>query len=332
MKNIEDIRIVIIEDDGEKRQELAEILRSLGIPLKKIYMTKYAEKGIEIIEEELPDVVLLDLKIPYNEEDERIQIDNANKVIKAIERLNGARNFDDESTGIIIISASIDDRGVQNQYRKTPEVLGFFDKDEIALNEKAFKNDLLKKIHQIAERNFRHITQISIKEIWKVKFQKLQTINEELYSRISQDLLGQYEKLNNKKSNTNQIVENIIGLSGKIVEDIINLIENKEAKLSDINDSDNFISIRNKLNHLTGRRFAGEGKFEIIGDPIITRKAAEFASFAYKLRSEAIHTKEGDIHNNKIFKESEYSLEDATISISLIMPIIHDFIKYMNNN
>lgn len=50
-KDIALVRIVIIEDDQEKRDELLEILRDIGFRLNNIMQTKYAEKGIELIDQ-----------------------------------------------------------------------------------------------------------------------------------------------------------------------------------------------------------------------------------------------------------------------------------------
>ncbi len=333
MKNhIFDIKVVIIEDDKEKREELIEILRDIDIKLENIKQSKYAEDGIEIIANELPDVVLLDLKIPYSEESESIKIDNSNKVIKEVERLNAARNQEDASTGILIISASIQDDGLRKNYKHIPEVVDFFDKDEIALDENKFKKEVLRKILQVVERDFRHETKIELKEIRNVKLNKLKEIHIGLYDRIMNDLLGQFEKLNNRNANTYRLAENIIGLSGRIVEDIINLIENNETNLTPLDNSDNFSSIRNKLTELTGRRWDNYTKsYEVISNPIISRKAAEYARFAYQLRSEALHSKEGDDKNKKIYVNDAYTIEDASVSISLIMPLIQEFIIFIKD-
>lgn len=334
-KPVENIKILIIEDDQEKREELVEILRDNGIRLPNIFTSGYAEKGIDLLEEECPDVVLLDLKIPYNEESISIKIDNSNKVIKAVERINAIRNQEDSSTGIIIISASVDDEGLRKNYKHTIEVVDFFDKDEIALNKKKFITELIKKIHQTTEKEFKHECKVEFAEIRDFKISKLKTIHYGLFERISKDLLQQFEKLNNKNSNVSRIAENVIGVSGRIVEDIINLVDDRQSQLTTNDQSDNLTSVRNRLTNLTGRKYIGfvnyQNKYEIIGNPIFSRKAAEFATFAYKLRSEALHSQEGDNYNNKIFKESRFSIEDAAISITLIIPLINEFINYLEN-
>jgi CheY-like chemotaxis protein len=331
-KSIGEISVLIIEDDREKREELVEILRDFGIELSNINYTKYAEEGIELLNNELPDVVLLDLNIPYSQGSESIKIDNSNKVIRAVERTNIARNLEDHSTGIIIISASVSDDGLRKNYKHIKEVVDFFDKDEIALNEFFFKASLKKKIQQIADWDFRHSGHIEFKEIRNIKLKKLESINKDLYDRITNDLLGQFGKLNNRNVNTNRVVEGIIGLAGQIVEDIISLIENKNAQLMPEDNSDNFISVRNRLTGLTGRKWNNDNKgYDLKGQSIISRKAAEYASFAYKLRSEALHTKEGDSNNQKIYNNNEYSIEDAAILIDLILPLIKDYIQYMKN-
>ncbi len=332
-KPLGNIKIVIIEDDQEKSEELIEILYGLGFNLEKIKSSGYAENGIELINDELPDVVLLDLKIPYNEDDRRIKIDNSNKVINEVERLNAARNQEDSSTGIIIISASVQDSGLKNNYKHIPEVVDFFDKDEIALNKDGFKSKLLNKIEIATERDFRHKTQINLSDIRQVNLKKLETIHKGLYERINSDLLGQFDKLNNREINTNQIIENIIGLSGRIVEDILNLVDNDHSTLTTYSNIDNFNSVRNRLTNYTGRWWNNDSKkLENKGKKIFSRSAAEYARLAYMFRSEALHSKEADTDNKNIFVGNSYSIGDAAISINLIMPLILEFIKYKTRN
>lgn len=334
-KSTAEIKVLIIEDDQEKREELVEILRDSGIQLSNVKATGFAESGIQLLDNEEPDVVLLDLKIPYNEESISLNIDNSNKVINAVERLNSIRNQEAESTGILIISASIDDRGIRNQYKHTKEIIDYFDKDEIALNKENFKQELIRKIKKVVEKEIKHECRIDLAEIRHYKISKLKSIHEELYNRISEDLLGDFEKLNNRNVNVSRLVENIIGLAGRVVEDIVNLLENDQYTLGDIDDTDNFFSVRTRLTLLSGRRHTGyengQPKYEKVGEGIISRKTAEYATQAYKLRSEALHSKEGDRYNNKIFNDSDYSIEDAAISINLIMPLVSDFIQYSRN-
>lgn len=328
-KTIDQIKILIIEDDREKREELAEILYNIGFKLANIFHTKFAEEGIALINDELPDVVLLDLRIPYNDNDGREIIDNSNKVIKEVQRINLARNVEEDSTGIIIISASIDDVGIRNNYKHINEVVDFFDKDEIALNEGKFITNLEKKIFQVVERDFKQPCGVELKEIRNIKLKKLESINLDLYNRIITDLLGEFEKLNNKKSNINLISQNVIGLSGIIVEDILNLFDDKNVSLLPIDKSDNSNTVRHKLTRLTGREWDYDHKKYIRGkNEILSRKAAEYARFAYQLRSEVLHSKEGDFEHKKIFNKNNFTILDASISINLIMPLIQEFIEY----
>ena len=332
-KPTNEIKVVIIEDDKAKKEELVEILHTNKFSLKNIFSTGFSDIGIDLIEEHLPDVVLLDLKIPANEDDQSVKIENSNKVIKDVELINARRNQDDESTGIIIISASVNDSGLQRLYKDKPEIVHFFDKERITLDPKSFSSDLIDKINIVVARNFRHIVQVDYDSIRNIKIKKLESINKDLFERIDTNLLGQFAKLNNRNVNVHQIVEGIIGLSGKIVEDIVILLEDNDASLSIIDDSDNFNSIRNKLTKLSGRKYDHSSKGnDIIYPEIISRKAADFASYAYKLRSEALHSKEGDIKNDKIFVNSKYSISDAVISIDLIMPLVQEFIIHINKN
>lgn len=331
--DIKKINVLIVEDDQEKREELAELLRDIGIELKNIQQVKYAEKAIEIVNDDLPEVVLLDLKIPFNPDNESINIKNSNLIIKEVERVNAARNNELSSTGIIVISASVDDQGLQENYKHNPDIVDFLDKDEIALDEDKFKGRLLKRIKNIARREFSHDCKIELPTIRKIKLNKLKEINLKLYERIVNDLLERFAGLNNKKANVKRDSEMIIGLAGRIVEDIINLFHDENVDLLPIDESDNFSSVRNKLNNLTGRRWNNsERKLVLIGTPKISRRAAEYARFAYQLRSEALHSKEGDIDNKKLFNTDEFAIEDAAISINLIMPLVQEFINFKNNS
>jgi len=330
-KDLGQIKILIIEDEQEKREELVELLRDLGFSLPNIFYTQYAETGIEILDDELPDVVLLDLNIPYSKDNISVKIDNSNKVINAVERLNALRNQDDDSTGILIISASVDDEGIRKKYKHTPEVVDFFVKEDLDLKPEKFKDDLKKKIIIAIEREFNRSTIVEIKELRNLKLKKLQLINVDLFRRIEKEVIDEFEKLNNRKVNESLIARGIIGTVGIIVEDVINLLEDKNALLQPIDDSDNFYSVRNRLNKLTGREWIREdNKFDLAGSkPMISRKAADYARYAYQLRSEVLHTKEGDTDNKKIFNTNNFTIFDASISISLITPLIHEFIDLM---
>lgn len=329
-KQLNETKVLIIEDDQEKRQELVEILRDKGIHLKNVFSAGYAETGIDLLNNEQPDVVLLDLTIPYNEESRSLKIDNSNKVIKEVERLNALRNLQKDSTGIIIISASIDDRGVINNYKHIPEIVDFFDKDDIALKKNKFKDELLNAIQKVTEREFKHECKIEFTDLRSLKVAKLKSIHTGLHKRVTEDLLGEFERLNNKNVNISRVAEYVIGIAGIIVEDILNLVENEQYRLTEIDQSDNFNTVRSRLTKLTGRRHIGfenyQNNFEINNDPIFSRKAADYAIYAYKLRSEALHSKEGDKYNNKIFKDVDYTAEDAALSINLIMPLVSEYI------
>lgn len=332
---LNETKVLIIEDDQEKRQELVEILRDKGIQLKNVFAAGFAEAGIDLLNNELPDVVLLDLTIPYNEESKSLKLDNSNKVIKEVERLNALRNQQKDSTGIIIISASIDDSGLINNYKHIPEIVEFFDKDDIALKKTKFKDDLISAIQKSTEREFKHECKMEFSDLRNLKVSKLKSIHPKLFKRITEDLLGEFAKLNNKNVNTARVAEYIIGVAGVIVEDIINLVENEQYVLKEIDQSDNLSSVRNRLTTLTGRRYVGyengHTQYELINNPVFSRKAADYGVYAYKLRSEALHSKEGDRYNSKIFDDPNYTLESAAVSVNLIIPLIMEYIDYKTN-
>jgi hypothetical protein len=101
--------------------------------------------------------------------------------------------------------------------------------------------------------------------------------------------------------------------------------------LSAVSYSNNVTSVRNKLTALSGRVYTEYNSYEETGDKIISRKAAEYALKAYQYRNEAVHSQKKDDKNNKIFADSSFSKEDASISVQLIFPLIKDYITYVKS-
>lgn len=327
-KPFDQIKCLIVEDDEEKRIQLVRLLQKIGLSLKNVFMKAFAEDAIDCIKDEYPDVVLLDLKIPYNKDDSKIQINNSNKVIDAVKNINNARNTTNESTGVIIISASIDDRGLQNSYKKNQEIVAFIDKIELAQNPEKFQSDLKKQIGKIIERKFSEPCQIELKEIRLSQIKPLEKINTSLYNRLINDILTPLASLNNRNVNIHHVSKKIVTEAGIIVEDIINLSLDKKPSFTQNQGIEPYNSIRNKLNKLTGREWNSQIQgYSLVGEPLFSRKSAEYARLAYKLRSESAHSMEADNKNDKLFANETFTPEDAFIASSLIFPLVLEFIK-----
>jgi len=332
-KSLDQVKCLIVEDDQEKREQLVKEMRNLGFNLNNIERTKYAEKAIEKINDELPDVVLLDLNIPYSEDNEKIEINNSNKVIEAVKSINLTRNLSDESTGIIIVSASIDDKGMRNRYKGSPEIVDYIDKYEMAINPQGFAKNLNKQINKVLERKFSQPCLIDFKEIKLSNMKPLEKTHPALYDRIINELFAPLSKLNNRDVNVHHVSNSIISAAGKIVEDIINITLHERPNLTSANINENHMTIRHKLTQLTGRKWDYETKEYIItGSPVFSRKAAEYAQIAYKLRSEAAHSTEADEKNEKLFADCKFTTEDAVIASTLVLPLILEFIQHKTNS
>ena len=60
-------RLVVVDDDGDLAQELAGLFTDVGYEVSGVATA--AREGIDLVEQTMPDVVLMDVKMPGHERD-----------------------------------------------------------------------------------------------------------------------------------------------------------------------------------------------------------------------------------------------------------------------
>lgn len=323
--------LLIVEDEKEKREFLFRTLTGSGIPAQQIQRASYAKKAQELIWEFEPNIVLLDIKIPKEENDIIAEPENVRDVLDKI-RLFNHENVQKIKT--IIISGTVKHKVVQEMIGSLNKqtVFDFIDKIEIATNPEEFKQRLIKKISKALNTEFAP-EKIDYTFIRKSKIKELKKLHEPLWNQIKEEVIDEFERFNDKNVNEHPTAKGIVRTCGEIVEIIINLFKNKSIELSKIVISNDLKSIREQLNALSGRKYLyDENIFKMITKkPLISRKACHYAYQAYYIRSHASHPPESDKKNENIFKDIRFSKEDAAISLNLIVPLILDFINFIKN-
>ena len=332
MDSLKTNRYLIVEDEEENRDLLLRLLiNEYNISDDNIHEAENLSQAEVEIEEFQPNIIFLDLKIPesYGMEPEMI---NAFKIIQQAELYNFKQPDSKEKIKIIVVSGSIKDKGVQKIISLNKDtIFDFFDKGIIASDFDKFKLDFKRKLEKaiIYEGNN---PSIDYSDVRNALFRKVQEINPSLWEKIDSQILKEFEKFSGKKANEFNISKSIIGTCGEIVEDVIwyfTVLGNHKLPES---YNENEGSVLAKLTSLSGRKHIGrdnkEQVFELINQPKIRRISQEYALLAYRMRSQALHTKEGDVNNNKWFKEHKFTKEDAAISINLIVPFIEDYMEF----
>lgn len=324
---LNEARFLVVEDESDKRDFLVRMLMDNEIKSEHIEEAETSLQAIEQIRDFEPDIILLDIAIPRDEQSEPSSA-NCGEVIREI-RLFNHENQNNIKT--FIISATVEDKGLQKLIGDDHKGIDyFFDKNEISINPDRFKERLIGKIKSALTKESEPC-KIEYRYIQKSLTKELKKINEELWEKINTEILDEFETLSERNVNEHNRSKSIIITCGEIVEDIVHLLEDESLELSTINYSDSIASTRNKLTALSGRVYAEYNSYEETGDKIISRKAAEYALKAYQYRNEAVHSKEKDDKNNKIFADSSFSKEDASISVQLIFPLIKDYITYVKS-
>lgn len=333
-------RYLIIEDEEEIRDFLLRILiDNIGIPNESIEEATYLNEAKTIIDEFDPNIVLLDLKIPRDKDYEPDMI-NAFELIQYVELYNFRQHSSKDKIKIIVISGSVEDRGVRQILKMDKSrIFDFYDKGEIARDVAKFETSLKRKIEKAIE--FRgEVQSIDYTFVRKGVIKKLEEIRPELWQKIDEQILKPFENISDIKLNEANIAKSIIINCGELVEDIIALYADRNQTIGVIEYTINDNSVLKKLTKLSGRKFVGwdkennnEPKFEVIGNNLIRRISQEYAHKAYQLSSQARHSKEGDERNNKWFSgyNAGFTKEDAALSINLIVPLIQDFIYCFEN-
>jgi len=339
MMDITTLKYLIIEDEEENRDILLRILiNEYGVFDENIEETEDLRSAKEAVDDFEPNIVFLDLKIPYDSGYEP-EMQNAYDFIEKVKLYNHERNDAKDKIKIIVISGSIKDKGVQKLITMNrPVVMDFFDKGEIAGNLQRFTKNFKKKIEKAI--NFDSYEEsIDYSFVRKSSLKELQKINNELWLKLENQVLNEFEKLNNKKVNEFNISKQIIINCGEIVEDILHYFNYDTESNRGITYSHNDNTVQRKLTKVSGRDYIGRDEdtkepiFESKNNELIRRTSQEYALMAYRMSSQARHSKEGDDNNSKWFAgfNSGFTKEDAAIAINLVVPLIQDYVNYMKS-
>ena len=340
MKELKDCKYLIIEDEEKNRDLLIRVLLDENeVKDENIREAENYNQAKELIEEFEPNIILLDLNIPLDKGYEP-DIMNSYELIQKIELYNFKQADFKEKIKIIVISGSIKEKGVQKIISLDKNrVFDFIDKVSISTNPTKFKEELKKKILKaiVFEGN---INPIDYSFIRNSLIKPLTKCNIDLWDKIDEQILQQFEKLSDKKSNEYLISEIIIIKCGQIIEDIIYFFTNNTISIEGVVYSDDENSVLKKLTKLSGRNHIGFVKennlstyrYETVSEQYIRRISQEYAHMAYRMSSQARHSRQGDDNNNKWFAgyNAGFTKEDAAISINLIVPLIQDYINFMN--
>lgn len=336
-------KVLIVEDEVEIQRGLVRILTYTGkLPSGYIDLAGNSTDSKEKIDDFEPDIVLLDLKIPRVKGDTPDVI-NSNDVLNHIELTNYKFN---KNIKVIIISASVKDKGTQKLILgDRSNIVKFLDKDERAIDSEEFGKELLRQIDK-AMNEEPDEKRMDYSAIRRSVIRELKELNPELFNKIDKEVLSEFEKLNDKDTNTYKKSKDVMISCGEVVEDILAFFKSNATKLSSIKYSDDPSKVRNRLTSLTGRMpyfvkitdSDGEERNQLHfkydeKNELISRVASESAYMAYFLRSEAVHGgKEDDERNIKLFANKyKFTREDAAVSVNLIMPLIRDYINYLKN-
>ena len=333
MNKIVSQKYLIIEDEEEISDFLLRLLiDGFGIPSDNVEEASTLEEAKEIIDDFEPHIVLLDLKIPLGRDHEP-DIINAFQLIQHAELYNYRQHEQNNKIKIIVISGSVEDRGVQQILKMDKNrIFDFFDKGDIAGDVGRFQINLKKKIGKAIV--FKgEVPSIDYSFVRKGIMKKLEDKSPDLWQKIDEQILMEFEKISDPNINEANTAKIIIINCGEIVEDILALFTDQEFPLANVQYSVDDNSVIRKLTRLSGRQHDGfengNAKYLESVDPCIRRITQEYAHKAYQLSSHARHSKKGDDHNNKWFAgyEAGFTKEDAAISINLIVPLIQDFIE-----
>lgn len=326
---IRDFKVLVVEDDPDFSRKFADILDDFGIFEDNIEITEFAEEAIELIDRFEPNVLLLDLRIPYNDIDDEDRFKHSSKVIQYVSKQNQILSHVHKRIQVIVISGNVEDKDLLYSVHKE-SVYAAIDKGDNIKDLDFIEKELKRLFNKIIKYNITPEV-VNFNLIRKAEINKLNDLDPGIWNIIDSEILHQFEKLGGKKADEFSISKGIILASGQLVEIIVNLFENRNVNLKNFNPKDDLYSIRNKLTVLTGRKYIGtaergEPNYEMTGTKKITRKSSHYAHLAYQLRNQVIHPV--DNYNDKIFADSRYNKEDAAISVNLIMPLIKDYIEY----
>jgi CheY-like chemotaxis protein len=333
-KELKDLNILIVEDENKNIEIIEKMLLNEGV--EKIRSSKCTNEAIAELENgDYPDLILLDLKIPLDIGGVEDSI-NSLSIIMEIERLNRVY---DHQIRIIIISGTTQERGLQKLIeRDSFLILHMFDKGLMGLSPDEFKKQLIAQVRKSLNYPIKkEQPKITILENIDRIISKLKEIDNELFVYYHNEVLCNYEDID--KTNEKIYSQAIIIRCGIIIEDILQQFEGGKSlrkiaaessgkKVTEIEAEDES-SVRKKLIKLTGRAWDYDNKlFEVKGSAKISRQACEYGIVVYRSRSYASHNNKTDSKNDNIFVDDNFSKEHALTSITLLTPLLQDYIKY----
>ncbi len=333
-KELKDLNIVIVEDENKNIEIIEKMLLNEGV--EKIRSSKCTNEAIAELENgDYPDLILLDLKIPLDIGGVEDSI-NSLSIIMEIERLNRVY---DHQIRIIIISGTTQERGLQKLIeRDSFLILHMFDKGLMGLSPDEFKKQLIAQVRKSLNYPVKkEQPKVTILENIDRIISKLKEIDNDLFVYYHNEVLCNYEDID--KSNEKVYSQAIIIRCGIIIEDILQQFEGIKStrkiaaeasgkKVTEVEAEDES-SVRKKLIKLTGRAWDYDNKsFEIKGKPTISRQACEYGIVVYRSRSYASHNNKTDSKNDNIFVDDNFNKEHALTSITLLTPLLQDYIKF----
>lgn len=333
-KDIKDLSVIIVEDENKNTEILERVL--LGNGIKKIRTASNTVDALDLLEAEYPNLILLDLKIPYTKGTPEESV-NALNIIMEVERIN---RIYDCYIRIIIISGTTQERGLQKLISRDKLLIQhMFDKGLMTEDSDKFKAELLNQINHVLNYPIKkEKATITLLELNQKNIFPLKTIDGYLFEFINTNIFSPFEKMD--ATTESNLSFAIIIKCGIVVEYLVDafslrITDSTKKKLTSLTDlaalksqpKESDMSIRDRLVELTGRKF-NSGSFVNTGTQIISRQAADFAITAYRIRNDASHTGESDPKNKNIFSDNNFTKEHALSSITLILPIVKDYINF----
>lgn len=338
MVKLQESKILVIEDEKDKRDFLTSFLIDSDIDPSNLKGVSCSDHALTAIRDLMPDIVLLDVKIPHYE-DGNPDSRNSNIVINAIEAHN---NKFENKIKTIIISATTEDKGLQSLIANdAKKIFSMMDKSLLAKDPSVFKTTLKELIEKALNTAiaFERPT-ISLFDSYGSLLNPLKTLDSALFKYINNEIISPFESIT---PDTESIISQaIIIRTGMVVEDLIEQFNIdsttvKGRKLTSFSELDKLKAVKseeihsvwNKLTALSGRKYNKDKKGnEISGNQKISWQACEYAQMAYRNRNHASHTGTADLKNENIYTDNKFTKEFAGISISLVMPLLQDYIKY----
>jgi CheY-like chemotaxis protein len=315
-------RILIVEDEKKQTDRIIKCLLKHGITSNNIKQAKSFEKAKEKLETAIWDFVVLDVNILEHEDDQPDSAikKNSERLMEYIRNENEKRP--DSKIKVIYSTGSKEHILYKEVYKGQEWVLNVIEKQASNEYEDALIGTIQKELATprgtsavIEYTGIPKDVVIKLKHLDKGRFAAIDNI-QQLYTQ------GDYFQ--------------VIMLCGSFVEDIIARFDSNLITIKD----DVPENIYAALNSLRGQKKEKDGQFSkwVVNDLAekkISQKSIEYAILAYKCRNHAAHPSSPMCGRHKqdfnmYYNDPEkYTIHTAAISIQLLVPIIIDYIKYM---